>query len=41
MILAGLLFSLPWGEGLKVRRVKAGQFYKDHEPVHIVVNKVG
>jgi hypothetical protein len=25
----------------KVRRVKAGKFYDEHEAVHIVVNKVG
>lgn len=26
---------------VKVRRVKAGKHYKTHDPVHIVVNKVG
>ena len=25
----------------KVHRVKAGKSYKEHDPVHIVVNKVG
>ena len=25
----------------KIKRVKAGKDYKDHEEVHIVVNKVG
>jgi hypothetical protein len=25
----------------KVKRVKAGKNYENHEPVHIVVNKVG
>jgi hypothetical protein len=25
----------------KVRRVKAGKVYEEHEAVHIVVNKVG
>lgn len=27
--------------GAKVKRVKAGKVYKEHDPVHIVVNKVG
>ena len=27
--------------GKKVKRVKAGTTYKTHDPVHIVVNKVG
>ena len=25
----------------KIRRVKAGKRYKEHEAVHVVVNKVG
>jgi hypothetical protein len=28
-------------EGTKVKRVKAGKIYKEHEAVHVVVNKVG
>ena len=27
--------------GKKIKRVKAGKVYSDHDPVHIVVNKVG
>ena len=29
------------GFGRRVRRVKAGKQYAEHEAVHIVVNKVG
>lgn len=29
------------GVDAKIKRVKAGKVYKDHEEVHIVVNKVG
>lgn len=28
-------------EGKKVKRVKAGKRYNDHDDVHLVVNKVG
>jgi hypothetical protein len=28
-------------EGGRIRRVRAGARYKDHDEVHIVVNKVG
>ena len=37
----GLSLSLPLTGGAKVKRVKAGKFYKEHDAVHIVVNKVG
>ena len=29
------------GAAPKIKRVKAGKVYQDHDPVHIVVNKVG
>lgn len=28
-------------DAVKVKRVKAGKVYQDHDAVHIVVNKVG
>jgi hypothetical protein len=28
-------------EGVKVHRVKAGKIYKEHDAIHVVVNKVG
>jgi hypothetical protein len=39
-ILLVLLSALNVVDG-KVKRVKAGQHYKDHDAVHVVVNKVG
>jgi hypothetical protein len=39
-ILLVLLSALSVADG-KVKRVKAGQHYKDHDAVHVVVNKVG
>jgi hypothetical protein len=37
-----LLLSFIWeADAAKVKRVPAGKKYKDHDPVHIVVNKVG
>ena len=36
----GALF-VSLANGAKIRRVKAGKKYKEHESVHIVVNKVG
>lgn len=37
-----LLLSLTAvASALKVKRVKAGMHYKKHDPVHVVVNKVG
>lgn len=39
--LLGIFWSLTSTEAVKVKRVKAGKFYKEHDPVHIVVNKVG
>ena len=36
-----LILSLVAVSGAKVRRVKAGMRYKKHDPVHVVVNKVG
>jgi hypothetical protein len=35
-----LLLSLT-ADGARVKRVKAGMKYKEHDAVHIVVNKVG
>jgi hypothetical protein len=28
-------------QGVRIKRVKAGMHYKQHDPVHIVVNKIG
>ena len=39
--LLGILWSMTLTDAVKVKRVKAGKFYKEHDPVHIVVNKVG
>ena len=36
-----LLLSAAVVDAAKVRRVKAGKIYQEHEAVHIVVNKVG
>jgi hypothetical protein len=36
-----LLCCLSLGDGAKVKRVKAGKHYKEHDDVHLVVNKVG
>lgn len=36
-----LFVSLTAASAAKVKRVKAGMHYKKHDPVHIVVNKVG
>jgi hypothetical protein len=42
LLLLGLLSSsVLTTDGAKVKRVKAGQQYADHGPVHVVVNKVG
>lgn len=42
MIKEVLLFLLPFAaEAVRVKRVKAGMRYKSHDPVHIVVNKIG
>jgi len=35
-----LLFSIA-ADGARIKRVKAGMHYKKHDPVHVVVNKVG
>jgi hypothetical protein len=42
-LLGGLLVcaSILGADGAKVKRVKAGKKYNDHDAVHIVVNKVG
>lgn len=40
-LVAALLLLVLSVESKKVARVKAGKTYKDHAPVHIVVNKVG
>jgi hypothetical protein len=37
-ILSSLIFTT---DSAKVKRVRAGKIYKDHDAVHIVVNKVG
>ena len=37
----GILLFASLTEGGKVKRVKAGKTYKQHDPVHLVVNKVG
>jgi hypothetical protein len=39
-ILLVLLSALSVADG-KIKRVQAGRRYKDHDAVHIVVNKVG
>lgn len=36
-----LLFVSSLVDGKKIARVKAGKVHKVHDPVHIVVNKVG
>ena len=36
-----LVLASPATEAKKVHRVKAGRIHKEHDPVHIVVNKVG
>jgi hypothetical protein len=41
LILLGLLSSSFTADSARVKRVKAGKVYKEHDPVHIVVNKVG
>lgn len=38
LVLQCFFFS---GGAAKIKRVKAGKTYADHDPVHIVVNKVG
>jgi hypothetical protein len=40
-LLLGLLCSPALTGGAKIRRAKAGKIYKEHDAVHIVVNKVG
>ena len=39
VVLQCFLFS--GGAAAKIKRVKAGKTYADHDAVHIVVNKVG
>jgi hypothetical protein len=34
-------FLITTTDGAKVKRVKAGKIYQEHDAVHIVVNKVG
>jgi len=41
LLLLSLVCFSPLAEGKKIKRVKAGKKYKDHEAVHIVVNKIG
>jgi len=41
LTLWGLFWSTILTDAVKVRRVKAGKFYKEHDAVHVVVNKVG
>lgn len=41
LLLVGVLSSCFLEGNAKVKRVKAGQIYNEHDPVHIVVNKVG
>ncbi|VEU40686.1 unnamed protein product [Pseudo-nitzschia multistriata] len=42
LLLLGLFSSIAIVDGAKkIRRVKSGKIYKEHENVHIVVNKVG
>ena len=42
MMKAFLLLLLPLAsEAVRVKRVKAGMHYNKHDPVHVVVNKVG
>mmetsp|Transcript_16358 Transcript_16358/g.35861 ORF Transcript_16358/g.35861 Transcript_16358/m.35861 type:complete len:628 (-) Transcript_16358:100-1983(-) len=40
-LIGGFWILASAANGLKVRRVQAGTRYKEHDPVHIVVNKVG
>jgi hypothetical protein len=41
LLLLGILSSPASIESAKVKRVKAGKIYKEHDQVHVVVNKVG
>jgi hypothetical protein len=42
LALLGILWSIALTDAVKkIKRIKAGQYYKPHDPVHIVVNKVG
>jgi hypothetical protein len=41
LLLLGSVLPSLLVEGIKVKRVKAGKSYVDHEAVHVVVNKVG
>jgi hypothetical protein len=41
IVAACLLALFSSVQGSRIRRVRAGQRYKDHDAVHIVVNKVG
>lgn len=41
LLLLTTLASLLGSADGKIRRVKAGQHYKTHDAVHLVVNKVG
>lgn len=40
-VLLLLLLPLSCTAVVKVKRVKAGRLYREHDPVHVVVNKVG
>lgn len=41
LLLLGILSSPLSTVSAKVKRVKAGKIYNEHDEVHIVVNKVG
>jgi hypothetical protein len=41
LLLVGIISSCLLSADAKVKRVKAGQIYNDHDPVNVVVNKVG
>eukprot|EP00537_Pseudo-nitzschia_pungens_P004756 CAMPEP_0172376938 /NCGR_PEP_ID=MMETSP1060-20121228/68644_1 /TAXON_ID=37318 /ORGANISM="Pseudo-nitzschia pungens, Strain cf. cingulata" /LENGTH=627 /DNA_ID=CAMNT_0013104603 /DNA_START=45 /DNA_END=1928 /DNA_ORIENTATION=+ len=41
LLALGLLSSIVLSDGAKIKRVKSGKTYEQHENVHVVVNKVG
>merc|ERR1719506_2837052 len=41
LVLLGLFSSFAITDSAKVKRIRSGKVYEDHEDVHIVVNKVG
>ena len=41
LLLLGPLLSAVITDGARVKRIKSGKVYAQHEAVHIVVNKVG